>query len=142
MTNPVSYARLMVVSFLLAAASPPPGDRLDDLWSKAREVLEPAGITEAMFRSLTVWSEGQYYLGYCGRYLPESDVAYWRDWWANTVVPRSQVGSALLAGASETYQRGLNDGAYRKPAREFCRRTLASWSSDMTAVNEEARTGP
>lgn len=142
MTNWISCARLVVAVFSLTAASHPRADRLDDLWSKGREVLELAGITEAMFRSLTVWSEGQYYLGYCRNYLPEHDVAYWRNWWDKTVVPRSQAGAALLASAAETYQRGLNDGASQKPSQEFCRRTLDSWSSDMTAANEEARARP
>jgi len=141
MTTRISCPRLVFAALWLTAASPVPAERLDGLWAKGREVLEPAGITQAMFRSLAVWSEGQYYLGYCGSFLPEGDVAYWREWWDNTVVPRSPVGAALLASAAGTYQRGLDDGASQKPSQEVCRRTLDSWSSDMTAANEQARAG-
>ena len=72
-------------------------------------------------------------------FLPESDVAYWRNGWDNTVVPRSPVGASLLTSAAESYQKGLEDGASQKPTQEFCRRRLDGWSSDMTAANE---TGP
>ena len=139
MTNPLTSMRHVVAAFALAAAIPAHADRFDDLWFEGREVLEPEGITKPMFRSLTVWSEGQYYLGYCSSYLPEGDVTHWRNWWANTLVPRGKAGSALLLGGAEKYQRGLSDGALQKPAKEFCRRVLESWSRDMEAANQEAR---
>lgn len=113
-------------------------DKLDELWSEGRHLLEPAGISKPMFRSIMVWSEGQYHIGYCSAHLQASDVAYWRNWWARTIVPDSGIGRELIAEASATYEDGLKDGGAQMPSGEFCRRTLDSWSRDMDAANEAA----
>jgi hypothetical protein len=88
-----------------------------------------------MLRSLTIWSEGQYFLGYCGAYLSAGDVGSWRDWWSKTIVPRSEVGRQLLEKGAALYVRGLNDGKSAPPTKEFCRRVLDGWSKDMNAAN-------
>jgi hypothetical protein len=110
-------------------------DRFDDLWSEGHQWLEPAGITKPMFRSLTIWSEGQYFLGYCGGYLPGSDIAVWRNWWSKTIIPHSAVGRELLDRGAALYSRGVDDGKSAPPAKEFCRRVLDAWSQDINAAN-------
>lgn len=129
--------KLWLAGLLLCPASPAIADRFDDLWSQTHQWLEPAGITKPMFRSLTIWSEGQYFLGYCGRYLPDSDVARWRTWWDKTIVPRSEVGRGLLDKGGALYSRGIED-AKSPPAKELCRRILDDWSRDMNAANVKA----
>lgn len=114
-------------------------DKLGDLWDEGRHLLEPAGISEPMFRSITVWSEGQYYIGYCSAHLDTNDVTFWRDWWQKTIVPRSEIGRNLLANATASYEKGLRDGEAQQPSKELCRRTLQSWNEDMEAANREAR---
>ena len=115
-------------------------DKLDELWSEGKDLLEPAGISEPMFRSITVWSEGQYYLGYCDAHLDKKDVTFWRDWWQKTIVPRSEIGRSLLDHAKSSYERGLREGVAQQPSEELCRRTLQSWNADMDAANRNAET--
>jgi hypothetical protein len=131
----VSATTLMAMSPARALAA----DKLDELWSEGQHLLEPAGISKPMFRSVTVWSEGQYYIGYCSAHLDPDEVAFWRNWWERTVVPRSEIGQNLIASAGASYEKGLRDGAAQRPSGELCRRTLESWTSDMEAANEVAR---
>ena len=134
----MSRQKLWLAGLMLCPASPAMADRFDDLWSQGHQWLEPAGITKPMFRSLTIWSEGQYFLGYCGGYLPGGDVASWRNWWSKTVVPRSEVGRHLLEKGAALYSRGVDDGRSAPPAKEFCRRVLDDWSQDIDAANVKA----
>ena len=119
-------------------ASPGLADRFDDLWIEGRELLEPAGITKPMFESLTLWSEGQYYLGFCNAHLPASDVSHWRYWWEKTVVPRSEVGKMFLAKGAQTYESGKSDGMAQAPTQGVCQAVLDSWMRDITAANNAA----
>lgn len=132
---PMSMQKFLLAGLLLYPVSPATADRFDNLWLEGHQWLEPAGITKPMFRSLTIWSDGQYFLGYCGAYLSDGDVDLWRNWWTKTIVPHSEVGRQLLKKGAALYARGLNDGKSAPPLKEFCRRVLDGWSKDMAAAN-------
>jgi hypothetical protein len=131
----LAFGRLVLAGVVLQLSYPALGERLDELWLEGRHLLEPAGITRPMFRTLTLWSEGQYYLGYCNDHLPAADVAHWRNWWDRTVVPRSEAGKTILSGGAQTFDRGRAHGAAQAPTQQVCGALLDSWMRDMTAAN-------
>lgn len=130
-----SILRLSLATLLLCADARASATHFDDLWSEGRPLLEEAGITKPMFRSLMIWREGQYFLGYCGSYLSEADVAFWRSWWERTIVPRSEIGRQLLQKGADSYAKGASEAKSALPAKEVCRRVLEGWSKDMNAAN-------
>jgi hypothetical protein len=130
-----SIVRLSLATLVLWVSAHASANRFDDLWSDGRQLLEEGGITKPMFRSLLIWSEGQYFLGYCASYLPDADVAFWRRWWERTIVPRSDVGRQLLQQGADAYAKGANEAKSLRPEKELCRRVLDDWSADMDAAN-------
>lgn len=104
----------------------------DTMWEEGRAFLEPAGIDRQMFEVFSVWLEGQYHLGYCDRHLKASDVAFWRNWWEDTVLMQTEVGRMLLQRGTKLYERGLKAGGGAD--REICERVAGSWFKDMKAT--------
>lgn len=111
----------------------------DSLWEQGKGDLEPAGITRAMFGPLNLWIEGQYHLGYCNQHLKASDVAHYRTWWEDTVVPTSEAGRYLLSIGTDLYKDGLKEGSAALPSLELCERTTGSWLRDMRARMEAVK---
>jgi hypothetical protein len=131
----VAFGRFVFAGVVLQLSYPALGERLDELWLEERHMLESAGITKPMFRSLTLWSEGQYYLGFCNDHLPAGDVGHWRNWWERTIVPRSEAGKTILSGGTQTFDRGKADGVAQAPTQQVCSALLDSWMSDVTPAN-------
>ena len=134
----LAFATLSPALYLIPSAAAP-ADKFDDLWSQGQPLLEQAGITKPMFRSLTVWIQGQYHLGYCQARLSEQDLSYWRNWWDRTIVPQSEAGKALLENGRVFFERGQRDGTSQAPTLQVCWSTLETWSRDMLAANELAK---
>lgn len=106
-------------------------EKTEALWQEAKSLLEPAGINRQMFGVLNLWLEGQFHLGNCNKYLKADDVAFWRTWWEDTVVPTTQVGRYFLGMGTDMYNEGLNEGLQKSPSKELCQRTADSWFADM-----------
>lgn len=105
------------------------------LWLEGKELLEPAGITRQMFGVLNLWLEGQFHLGNCNRYLKANDVAFYRTWWEDTILPTTDVGRYFLKMGTEMYNDGLKEGRRNRPSLELCQRTADSWMADMRVQN-------
>lgn len=109
----------------------------DALWEEGKAILEPAGINRMMFGSLSLWLEGQYHLGYCNDHVKADDVAFYRTWWEDTVVPTTEVGRYFLGLGTDAYNEGLADGRKKHPSLELCQRTADSWMADMRVHHSE-----
>lgn len=134
----LAFAMLFPALHLIPSAAAQ-ADAFDDLWLQGQPLLEQAGITKPMFRSLTVWMQGQYYLGYCQGVLSERDISHWRNWWDRTIVSKSEAGKALLENGRVSFERGQRDGTSQAPTLQVCWSTLETWSRDMLAANESAK---
>lgn len=135
-----SLIPLLVISFLAAlparAASTP--DDIDRSWAASKAELEPAGITPAMFRSLSVWSELQYHLGGCIEYWPSAKADLWLSWWEGTELARNPLGLQLLATGRAMYRKGLI-AAYAEPiSSSACAKIAATLLAELRTVNAAA----
>lgn len=131
-------ARLVVASLALVNATP--AIAAYDLWKDGRADLEPAGITKEMSEALSVWLEGQYFLGFCDRYLAAHEVAFWRTWWENTIVPESEIGRRLLREGTGLYDEGLEAAIRETPSVGQCQRISKHWRAKMEALVERTST--
>lgn len=101
-------------------------------------MLEAEGITFPMLKSLSLWIELQFLLGRCGRHLPPGNVAYWRTWWDDTGLKENPAFLRLWSEGDKLYNSGLRDAETDPPTPLGCRRTAASWFTDMKDATAEA----
>lgn len=116
-------------------SSPEAKAREDALWEEGKALMEPSGITRQMFGVLNLWLEGQFHLGNCNRFLKANDVAFYRTWWEDTILPTTDVGRYFLKMGTDMYNDGLKEGRQKPPSQELCQRTADSWLADMRIEN-------
>jgi hypothetical protein len=127
----VRRALAAAVLWTALAAQTIPGSRYNALYEKGREYLEPAGIDRQTFEAFSIWSEGQYVLGYCSQWLALDDTPYYRNWWKGSVIPQSEAGRQMLAMADQIYEQGRVAGFKEKPSREVCAEMGGVWVEDF-----------
>lgn len=130
-----------ILLFALAAliAQPVSAEKSNDvIWAESRNFLEPAGFDRQMFEVFSIWLEGQYHLGYCDKFLKASDVAFWRNWWEDTVLMQTDVGRMLLQRGTKMYEDGLKGGEAEDVDRGICQRVATSWFKDMKAITSRS----
>lgn len=110
-------------------------EKTEALWQEAQSLLAPAGINRQMFGVLNLWLEGQFHLGNCNEYLKADDVAFYRTWWEDTILPTTDVGRYFLKMGTKMYNDGLKEGRRNRPSLELCQRTADSWMADMRVQN-------
>lgn len=106
-------------------------------WSEGESEFLAAGITKPMFRAYFYWMEQQYLLGVCENHYKEESVLYWRTWWKNTVLEKSDVGRTLLLKAGDLFNRGVEDRLKNPIPRSACLKIMADWVAQMRAVQRE-----
>lgn len=126
---------LPVISLIwLTLTAAAPQQKSNDIWSKYGDQLAAEGITEPMTRQAMLWVEFQYHLGICRAYINEDHLVFWRLWWKNTPIEKSEMGSAILKAGDTGFYDGIQD-AQRKPLTPLqCRRLIDSWLIRMKAA--------
>jgi hypothetical protein len=99
--------------------------------------MEAEGITRRMAAQAFTWTEGQYHLGLCRPYLDQSDVTFWRGWWRNTLLERTDMGQRILEAGTASYTEGLEAAATNPVTAAHCQRVADSWFADMKRLAEE-----
>lgn len=118
-----------------AAKSPVESDGFEEIWTEYGELLTADGITKDIARLASVWTEGQYHLGYCTAHIDERIVNFYRrGWWRNTSLERSQFGRVILNIGDNSWFTGTQDARREHPSAELCQRTVQSWLSDFKAM--------
>lgn len=129
----------IIAAALLLQATPQEDPGFTDVWSEYGSAMEAEGITRRMAAQAYTWTEGQYHLGLCRRYLDQDDVTFWREWWKNTPLERSVMGRRLLEVGSTSYTEGLEAAVTEPITSAHCQRIADSWFADMKRLTEETQ---
>ena len=106
----------------------------DDLWPKYGKQLSAEGISEPMLRAAMLWTEGQYHIGVCRKFVKKADLSFWRNWWKDTPIERSTMGAQILQAGNEGYDEGIRDAKQRNFTAVQCQRLLDRWLADLKAT--------
>jgi hypothetical protein len=124
-----------LLGVFLVAAAPARGGRFEQLWVRNGVQLRPDDISKPLIKTAFLWTELQYYLGYCWAELSNSDVNTWgRNWWSNTLLENSSFGKHILKTGDKNYKEGLKEGLRKPPTPRFCQYTINSWEHDMQSA--------
>ena len=95
----------IIAAAMLIQAAPQEDPGFTDLWNKYGSAMEAEVITRRTAAQAYTWTEGQYHLGLCRRYLALDDVTFWRAWWTNTPLETTVWGRRILEVGSPSYRR-------------------------------------
>lgn len=109
-------------------------DGFDGIWTEYGPALSADGISRPMAHTAYLWTEGQYHLGLCRKYVPDADAAHWRGWWDDTPIVHSAIGRRIVEGGEEMYVDGLERAAAEPLDFDQCTRILNSWIADLDAA--------
>lgn len=126
-----------LIASCLALTAMSPQASNDAIWSKYGDQLAAQGITKPMHRQAMLWVEQQYLIGMCLRYIPADDRKFWREWWKNTPLEKSEIGRAILKAGDATFLQGAEDSLRQPLSAAHCQRVANSWRADMKKAQAE-----
>lgn len=118
------------------AQTPKDEAQIDAFWGEQRTALSAAGIDRTMYRQYHYWATGQYILGACAPHLQEADILFWKSWWNDTPLQKSDIGRALLLSAASTFDAGARDRLKEPIPRNQCVATTLEWVKEMERVTD------
>lgn len=137
---------IFTLAFALAigAATPVDGQAggFDEIWAESGTHLEAEGVDRPMARAAYLWTELQYHMGLCSRFVSEGDLNHWRFWWRNSPLENGPYGRMILRVGEESFLEGIADARSRPLDAVQCQRVYNSWDADMRQVLSEAPRAP
>lgn len=123
-----------LVATIFNAAPVQAQEGFDAIWARYGAQLEAEGISEKMARQAMHWTELQYHLGLCRTRLPAADVIFWREWWNDTPILRSEMGRMIIEAGNASYTEGLEAALSEPIPTDQCQRIFDSWMAEMRTL--------